>query len=128
MFLKLPVCEGHSEYDAWNGDYDFWCDYGEETIPDECDDCLCGWKESGGRVNPKTGRKIPWLIAFLLYGPPSTRTPCCKNCSRVKGKWKHGKAVCFRGWLREGTEVTKEDGFLCSNYEWKHCRTKELKL
>jgi hypothetical protein len=121
MIIKLPVCKGHSIQDYY-GDYDFWCDYGEETIPEDCDNCICRWKQWGGRINPKTGRKIPWLIAFLLYGLPYTRMPICKNCLWVKGKWKNGKAICNRGYLKEGEEVKEEGGILCRDYRWKGMR------
>jgi hypothetical protein len=127
MFLKLLVCKGHSEYDAWTGDYDFWCDYGDETVPDECDDCLCGWKEYDGRDNPKTGRKILWLAAFILYGPPCTETPCCKNCYWAKGKWKDGRAICpILKNNGKGRAITKKEGFLCRDYKWKHTRRTAL--
>jgi hypothetical protein len=84
-------------------------------MPEECSDCVCCWKTEGGRVNPRAGREIPWLVMFLLYGFPCTEAPICKNCLWARGKWKKGKAACL--WR----EITKKFDY-CNNYKWKYTR------
>ena len=48
----VPSC--HGKYDEWNGDYD--CDY-EFAGEIGCEDCICNYENTGGRIDPRTGKK-----------------------------------------------------------------------
>jgi hypothetical protein len=84
--LKLPPCKCHGGYDSYYGDSDFECEYEPEEgdFIEDCASCLCEWKEWGGRIDPRTNRKLPLIIAILLYGLPMTRTPKCGKCKTFK--------------------------------------------
>jgi len=58
--MKLPVCLGHRDYD---GDYD--CHYPNAPC---CEECLVTYHKLGGTINPKTGKRLPLFILWLLYG------------------------------------------------------------
>lgn len=61
--MRLPSCSG---YQSWTGGgYEFDC---EAVHGQGCDHCLCCYKSCGGLWHPETGKKIPRIVAFVLYG------------------------------------------------------------
>ena len=63
--MKLPKCLGHYDY-GWEAP-EFDCDYPLSGEID-CSYCLCNYYKLGGLVHPATGKTIPKIIAFILYG------------------------------------------------------------
>jgi hypothetical protein len=92
--FKPPKCTGHGGYDEYTGDSDFECGYPRQnaykydTYIEDCNDCLCYWDISGGCINPKTNRKWPFLICFILFGTPFRHSHRCGNCEFVQSQLK----------------------------------------
>ena len=53
LISNVPCC--HGKRDEWNGDYD--CDY-EFAGEIGCEDCICNYKNTGGRIDPRTGEEF----------------------------------------------------------------------
>jgi hypothetical protein len=95
--FKLPKCTGHGWYDEYVGNGDFECGYSRQdaykydNYIEDCNDCLCSWDTYGGRINPKTNRKWPYLLCFILFGVPSKHRPCCGNCKYIQDRLHDGR-------------------------------------
>ena len=80
-FQSLPACGGHQcnhpmdpiEYEC---EYEVIGDDGEEILLD-CEDCLCNWFDTAGRVTPLTGVTLTVEEATALYGPSDIWTQQC---------------------------------------------------
>jgi hypothetical protein len=131
-FFKLPKCEGYGGYDAYTGDSDFECGYPRQDYIkyddgiEDCNDCICSWKTYGGRIDPRTNKKFPFIIAVLLYGLPNTQTPKCGNCYWVKDKLKDDGRFESAKCPMMSRYVEPEDGYICSQYRWKKIKIIEL--
>jgi hypothetical protein len=90
--FKFPKCEGYGGYSEYPGDSYFECRYPRQNAYkydnyiEDCNDCLCSWDTYGGRINPKTNRKWPFFLCFLLFGVPFRHRPRCGNCKYAQDK------------------------------------------
>ena len=89
MFFKKYPCKCDSYKDYYYGEAYFSCLYEtDETYGenDDCTECVASWATYGGRRSPKKWiKKWPWIICFLLWGPPGIDFDDCRSCkNRVK--------------------------------------------
>ena len=61
----IPPCKGYKYWTDCGYEYD--C---ESEHDETCDYCLAAYHETEGLWNPETGKKVPRIIAWLLYGTP----------------------------------------------------------
>jgi hypothetical protein len=74
-FLKPPKCYGvyYPATELGPAEGDCLAPSGNENL--ECDTCLAAFTTNGGTIHPETGKKIPYLLARLLYGRPDFHIP-----------------------------------------------------
>jgi hypothetical protein len=123
--FKLPKCKSTGGYDECTGDSDFECEYPRQdsckydNYIEDCTECLCSWDAFGGRINPKTNRKWPFLFCFILFGVPFRHQPCCGNCKFIQDQLHDGDKFEVIKCPIMNRCVEPDDGIGCRWFEGK---------
>lgn len=79
VFRKIDIpCLGHEDGNPSSG-YDFTCDY-EMSGEISCEDCVC----TGGYYNPKTGKRIGFILRLIQSYRNSRIITVPKNDIEIK--------------------------------------------
>lgn len=72
---QLPLCRGYWESTVDGESFD--CE-ASNPPEDGCEDCLCNYHQTGGRIHPESGKTYPRWIARLTFGRPAQegKDPC----------------------------------------------------
>jgi hypothetical protein len=89
--LKLPECHGEASPETPDSYHEYECyapaqDKVGEDVDFDCDTCLANFLQCGGTIHPETGKKMPYLLARLLYGRPSFYIPSWQEAEDMKIK------------------------------------------
>jgi hypothetical protein len=86
--MKLPKCYGEVIHNYEEPDEYDCTALASNLIPDnwdfDCEFCLANFLQCGGTIHPETGKKMPYLLAHLLYGKPSFYIPTTEESERMK--------------------------------------------
>jgi len=113
MLFKEYPCKCYSSGPNYWGESDFECLYETEETSgnnEDCTECVTSWSEYGGRRSPKNWKiKWPWIVCFILWGPPRIRFRDCRSC-------KHRLKTSF---CNLGSFMIKEFKWNCEGYQYK---------
>ncbi len=56
---EIPRCGGYKIWTSYGEDFD--CEYKAECF---CEDCICNYHNTGGKIDPRTGKKFKRFFIF----------------------------------------------------------------
>jgi hypothetical protein len=89
LFPKLPKCYGAYYPATEMGPAESDClapanDLVKDDVDYDCEHCLASFDVHGGTIHPETGKKMPYLLARILYGKPTHYIPTPEEQEKMR--------------------------------------------